>query len=227
VSTFTARFTRRFDLHIFGVVWAATNYTDNTYDYRGPAAPWSDFEGHRLYVSNIYPVSSFSIDPIPGIGTQPPNPQSFGNLTESRAWATKKLAELPAGSIINLLDNWDTGGLHGLASGKYTEEQNQRTSGRLGNVMAQEVAHALGLWWHTFTEGTPYPRSDGSIGPEDMGVNIIGPTPQLVTADGAVEGRPGFGTYDIMSYHTPPPTNWVSSFTYLELMKALNGWVLP
>src|SRR5699024_6688247 len=119
------------DLRIYGVVWAAMNHDDDPYDYRGPAAPWSDFEGHRLYVENVFPVSTFTIDPIPGVGTQPPSPQTFSNLTESRAWGTKKLTELPAGAIINLLDNWDSGGLHGWSNGMYSEEQNQRTNQRL------------------------------------------------------------------------------------------------
>lgn len=192
------------------------NHDDDPFDYTGPAAPWSDFEEHRQFVENVYPVSSFSIDPLPSIGPTPPNPQSFKNLSESRLWADKKLTELPEGSIINLLDNWDSGGLHGLASGSRTEEQNQRTNERLGNVMAQEVAHALGLDWHTFTPGTPYPRSDGSLDPLDVGIDLTSGMPRIVD---------GTSRFDIMSYHTPPPSNWVSSFTYLQLMSAITARV--
>jgi hypothetical protein len=83
----TAKFSKRIDLHVFGVVWAAKNHDDDPYNYTGPAAPWSDFEGHRRFVENVFPVSTFTIDPLPGVGPQPPNPQTFNNLTESRSWA--------------------------------------------------------------------------------------------------------------------------------------------
>ena len=168
----------------------------------------------------MLPVSTFVIDPIPGVGTNPPNPQPFTNLLEARDRAEKKLSDLPPNSVINVLNNWDSGGLHGLEHGRYTEEDNVRTDGRTGNTMAQEVSHTLGLWWHTFTDGGPYPRKDGRVDDNDIGIDMTGPTPKIV-------GGAATPVFDIMSYHTPPPSNWVSSFTYLELMKALNGGLLP
>jgi hypothetical protein len=202
-------FSQRIDLHIYGVVWAVTNTSDGQGAPLGSAAPWSDFEGHRRFVENVYPVSSLTIHPLPGIGAQAPNPQPFGNLTESRAWATNKLNELPSGSILNLLDNWDTGGIHGYAWDKACEEQNAR-DGRIGRVMAQEVAHCLGLWWHTFSEETPYPRADGTIGRNEIGIDLTGSQPALVVGAAPV--------YDIMSYQE---RTWTSVFTYLKLLEAI------
>src|SRR5215469_11918402 len=56
VQTLQLNFGPRVDLHVYGVVWAATNNNDNMTKV-GPAAPWSDFEGHRRFVENVYPVS--------------------------------------------------------------------------------------------------------------------------------------------------------------------------
>ncbi len=126
-------------------------------------------------------------------------------------------SKLPPKSIINLLDNWDTGGLHGYAWDGGCEEQNARGI-RVGHVMAQEIAHRLGLWWHTFTPGTPYPRSDGTIGTNEVCLDLTGPEPRLV--DGSVY------VYDIMSYGgrgSPPPKHWASAFTYGLLLDAINN----
>ena len=117
LRTLTATFDPRIDLHVYGLIWVATNHDDSPgYDYTGVAPPWSDFEGHRRVVENILPVSSLSIDPLPGVGARAPDPQPFGNLSEARAWAQQKLTEFPEGAIIYMLQNWDWGGFHGLAS---------------------------------------------------------------------------------------------------------------
>ena len=79
--------------------------------------------------------------------------------------------------------------------------------------MAQEVAHCLGLWWHTFTEGGPYPRPDGTIGSDEICLDLTGPQPAIITQ-----------TYDIMSYGgrgSPPPKHWASAFTYGKLLEAI------
>ena len=220
VETRQLQFSQRIDLRVFGVIWSVKNNDDNQGAPIGPAAPWSDFEIHRVYVENVFPVSTFTIDPLPGVGMQAPNPQPFNNLTESRTWASKTLKGLPAGSTINLLDNWDFGGLHGLANfdgaDRTSEEQNARDI-RAGTVMAQEIAHALGLHWHTFTPGTPYPRDDGTIGSDEICLDLTGPQPVLHLGS--------LPTYDIMSYGnrgSPPPKHWASAFTYGALFAAIN-----
>ncbi|MBI3866998.1 MAG: hypothetical protein HY299_00570 [Verrucomicrobia bacterium] len=210
----TINFSQRIDLHVYGLVWSVKDNNDGQGAPLGPAAPWSDYEGNRRYVENVFPVSSLTIDPIPGVGTVAPNPQTFGNLVESREWADKKLGDLPPNSIIAILDNWDTHGLNGYAAGKRCETQNYKDYFRIGVVMAQEVSHCLGLWWHTFTPGTPYPRPDGSIGDDDIGLDLTGDQPRLIS-----------GVYDFMSYNNDSryPKNWGSAFTYGKLLEAITG----
>jgi|GEM_PF-2802274 hypothetical protein len=221
IKSMRLQFSERIDLVVYGVVWSVKNNNDGQGAPIGPAAPWSDFEGHRRYVENVYPVSTLTIQPVPGIGTQAPKPQPFGNLSESRAWATQKLQDLPARAILNLLDNWDTGGLHGLAwDDRACEEQNARDI-RIGHVMAQEVAHCLGLGWHTFTPGSPYPRSDGRIGDDEICLDLSGPQPAILASD-------SIPIADIMSYGlrgSPPPKHWASAFTYLKLLEAIKARV--
>src|SRR5262249_41534925 len=84
------------DVHVnvYGLVWRATDAANHDGTVVAPAAPWSDFIGHWEYVSNVYPVTSFYIQPLPGIGMAPPNPQTFSNLTAVRAWADEELGHL-------------------------------------------------------------------------------------------------------------------------------------
>ena len=212
----TVRFSPRIDLHVYGVVWSVKNKDDGQGAPLGPAAPWSDWELHRRYVEHVYPVTTLTIDPIPGIGTMAPNPQTFGNLLGSRAWATEKLNDLPSGSIIALLDNWDTGGLHGYFWGNCCETQNPRDNLRSGVILAQEIAHCLGVWWHTFDPNSPYPHRDGVMDDDDLGLDLTGRAPQLV-----------HGAFDFMSYGLDPAQrNWGSAFTYRALIAAITGGAL-
>jgi hypothetical protein len=215
--------------HAYGVVWAVTNNNDGMNAPIGPAAPWSDYAGHVDYVRNVSPVTDFAVVPLPGIGYVAPNPQNFGNLTESRNWADQMRANLPAGSKVNLLDNWDTGGLHGFSFGYVSEEQNARTDGRIGATMAHEISHTNGLWCHTFDicELYPsFPRKSGLIDVHDIGFNISRnyghQTPQLVTFGGQFHSS-GFQTVeaptgDLMSYVFP---QWISSYTYCTYISML------
>ena len=213
----------------YGVVWAVKNTDDNGGESIGPAAPWSDFAVHVAFAQNVYPVSGYGVVPLPGAGYAAPSPQPFNNLTESRTWASQMLANLPAGSKINLLDNWDTGGLHGYAWGLASEEQNARTGGRAGSVMAQEVSHNHGLWCHTFDVCTlyaQYPRKSGMIDAADIGFNVSGNfggvDPQLVSRSDQRDAKDFVSvsgpTADYMSYSFP---TWVSSFTYCLMIGEL------
>jgi hypothetical protein len=213
-QTMTVEFTRRIDLHVYGLVWKCSDNSDVLpWDNRGPAAPWTDFEAHRRFGENVFPVSTFTIDPIPGIGDHAPDPQPFKSLTEMRSWAAKKVKDLPRGSLINALNNWYNGGMQGKQEGSVTDEENTRDSDKVGAVMSQEIAHFFSLDWHTFSSGTPYPRESGGLNPQDIGMDVTGTSPQVV----------GRGHYDIMSYNIPPPSNWISSFTYLELLKGITS----
>jgi hypothetical protein len=202
----------------------------------GPAAdpaPWTDVELHRQFTENAYPMSSFQVTPLPGIGTA--SAGTFDNLNAERTWANGELARLPAGSLLNSLLNWGTA--NGYAAGLRSEEENGRTGSSVpGSTMAQEVAHSLSLWWHTFdgcgnTDPHIYPRCNASIGTEtgfktttytippldstpfETGIHPIPPTTSAGT------------TVDYMSYTFTP--NWTSPFTYCTLMRALGSITCP
>ena len=224
----TATFRPRVYTSVYGVVWAVTNNNDGQNAPLGPAAPWSDYYLHTAFVTNAFPVTNFTILPLPGIGRVPPSPQTFGNLTESRNWASQLLANLPVAIKINLLDNWDTGGLHGYAWGAASEEQNARTDHRAGKVMAQEIAHTFGLWCHTFDACYNYPHATtGHIDGSDVGFNLSGDLGRsdihLVSLDGERDYFDGMTlggrTGDFMSYNGPPL--WVSAYTYCQLVHVL------
>ena len=212
---------------VYGVVWAVMNMNDPFRAPIGPAAPWSDYSAHRAFVENVFPVSGFTVSPVPGIGTVAPNPQTFGNLTDSRTWAAKMAASLPPGSKINLLDNWDTGGLHGYADGAYSEEQNARDGNRVGKTMAQEVAHSDGLPCHTFDPCDAYPHPQGHIDSMDFGFNLSADLGRsdvhLVSFSGenSIDDKQTVAgpLSDIMSYNQPPI--WISSYTTCQLIGVL------
>jgi hypothetical protein len=227
VLTHTILFGPRIDLTVYGLVWAATDSSDSPIDYVSAAAPWSDFEPHRRFTENVFPVSSLAIAPIPGVGTKPPSPQPFRNLTEVRAWAQKKLGELPPRSVINILNNWNTdqllrqsASLFGLTTGRVTEEENGQEPWRAGAVMAQELAHAYGLLWHTWSPGSPYPYGPhGPLAADDYGVNLTGSPPPLIGGDHMVD----IMSYEIGDLSTGGPSHWISSFTYLLLLESITA----
>src|SRR5262249_32736135 len=91
-------------VRVYGMVWAASDNRDGS--QIGSAAPWSDFMGRQEYVQNVFPVTILSIVPLPGSGRAAPNPQPFSNITGARKWADQELANLPANSKLNILNNW-------------------------------------------------------------------------------------------------------------------------
>jgi hypothetical protein len=220
-------FNPRLAVSVYGMVWAASDNSDGS--VIGPAAPWSDFVGHQEYVRNVFPVTSFSVVPLPGIGRAAPNPQPFTNLTGARTWADQELANLPANSKLNILNNWSD--LNGYAANSRSEEENWRTEG-IGTTMAQEVSHTFGMWCHTFDSCDNYPHPDTSeIGSVDIGFDLAEDTTTsavlLVSVaglrdpfDNVIDGK---RVTDFMSYNQPP--NWVSSYTACQLVSVL--WPTP
>jgi hypothetical protein len=210
------RFVARIDASVYGLLTSRADLAG------GAAPPWSDFELHRQFTENAFPVARFSIVPLPGVGYRPPREAPFANLDDQDAWAQRFLGRLPAGSRINALDNVDTCAC-GYARGAYSIQQDNRTAPTApGSTMAQEVAHTEGLWWHTF-DPAPFPRRDDSIGP-DTGMKT---TSYDIPALGAgLQAIPpiasGSITPDYMSYNLSRP-NWTSQFTYCTLMDGLSG----
>lgn len=128
---------------------------------------------------------------------------------------------------INLLDNWDTGGLHGYASGSYSEEQNARDGNRVGKTMAQKVSHTNGLPCHTFDPCYGYPHPQGHIDSFDFGFNLSADLGRsdvhLVSFSGetSIDDKQTIAgpLSDFMSYNLPPL--WISSHTTCQLIRVL------
>jgi hypothetical protein len=210
------RFEARVEASVYGPLGSRADVAG------GRAAPWSDFELHRQFVENVFPVARFSILPLPDVGFAPPREAPFANNDAQEEWAQRRLARMPAGSKINVLDNIDTCAC-GYARGAFSIQQDNRSGGTApGSTMAQEVAHTFGLWWHTF-DPAPFPRRDESIG-LDTGMKTTSyEIPPLGAGLQAV--APTYGgliTPDSMSYIVGRP-NWTSQFTYCTLMDTLSS----
>ena len=166
---------------------------------------YTPFEGVTAHLAPSFPQSRISAPVAHSddcVGTGAGASAYTGYLQGSRAWADDQLKNnLPSGSIINLLNNWDTGGLHGITQGRRNAEQNYPHDVRQGAVMAQEVAHSLGtftdnkLYNHTWTPNNPggYPDpgppppnltsgqvEHGRIEDGAICLDITGPNPQLL-----------------------------------------------
>ena len=224
----TATFRPRVYTSVYGVVWAVTNNNDGQNAPLGPARALVGLLPAYRFRHQCLSSDELHHPALTGDRPGSPDPQTFGNLTESRNWASQLLANLPVAIKINLLDNWDTGGLHGYAWGAASEEQNARTDHRAGKVMAQEIAHTFGLWCHTFDACYNYPHATtGHIDGSDVGFNLSGDLGHsdvhLVSLDGERDYFDGMTlggrTGDFMSYNGPPL--WVSAYTYCQLVHVL------
>ena len=212
----------------YGVLFAETEIDHDHEEVPvSPVAPWSDFEGHRRFVESAYPVTHFGIQPLPGIGKAAPNPQPFTTITGANTWAFAMLANLPAGSKMYVLEPWATPGVHGYAWGTGLAEGENARDGRIGIVMAQEMAHVYGNWCHTFDE-TPcnYPRKSGWIDSEDTGFNLSGNYGKPLELVSRIGERDALNVLDeqltisdFMSYNAAPA--WISSFTSCQLIHLL------
>jgi len=197
----------------------------NTNPDLGPA-PWADFEPQRKYVQAALPVDNFFIMPLPGN----PHPAFDNTIGEAyltaRDWAARMEAETLAqgqGYTPIYLLQPENSRLAGAASrrrvqvGESTYDVvvlNGQDIPANPQVMAQEISHWLGLWWHAVSPAYPaddanadFPFSDATIGPQ-VGVNLQNPTDPVLR---------GSGVYDIMSY-APYSTNWFSPYSYCQLI---------
>jgi hypothetical protein len=273
-------FSERIDFHVIGCVWTCNDNSDGSFtakQWANPSpnlkktpAPWTDYEIHRRYIENLFPVSTLTIDPFQGNSTS----VFSGNQSDARDWAQAQFGlptppsveppspnftplrfpnptpTVPSYSILNMLDNWDYGGVHGLAWGQCSEEQNPQDI-RAGATMVQEVAHSLSqvkgndgrLYNHTFTDGNPggFPdpgssdptknsdkKPHGRIESDAMGLDLTGLS---TDSQGHVTGQPqllvsspSHPIFDIMNYWTPPPKNCPSTYTYAKLLEYIRTW---
>jgi hypothetical protein len=236
------KFSPAMNLSAYAFVWQATALSKDTPSL--DAGAWADYASMTYYLNSVFPVSRFTFRPVPSIGT---TVVQLKGLTEVRAYANALLVNLPPGSLVNYITPWDTGGLHGYAAGRRSEEQREVTGHRLGVTAAQEIAHTLGLWCHTFDkfgqgncvrsvyQPFEYPNGDDHIDSADLGIYATYPIrliakPGVRVLPGATTANPRVLDYlgsddvhvvsDIMSYVVPPWT-WVSSVTYCELLLAI------
>jgi len=194
----------------------------------GVTPPFSDFEAHRQYVENVYPVSSITIIPVPGSGTQSFDNTAVGDepcgaYVRAQNALTSIVADMREGSERVFLLTPDqvryAGWCCTLAAG-HLIARGQDYRGDPGPTMAQEASHSFGgvfLNQHTFDPGFGYPRSaDGPLGPY-VGFRFS-PTYQAVPGqapDGSTRA------WDYMSYSGPPL--WVSPYTYCKMLDYMSG----
>ncbi len=226
----TVPFGPGFRVTIYGVTYSNFNPTL-------AAAPWSDFEAQRRYVESLLPVVfyGYNIVPLPG-NPQPTFDDAGGGMAyqTARDWAYNmelrmNTAELAAAAAGEGIPGYQPQPIYMLqpegscecgAAVNYGTALNivvingQDVTSDPGRVMAQEVAHWIGLWWHavspTLPAGMPnpdFPFADASIGPQ-VGVSLEDPA--------NVQLLSGSGVHDIMSYATV--NKWVSPYTYCDLI---------
>jgi hypothetical protein len=218
-NTFTMdiRFQEVPAISFFGV-----SYGNDGTDLHVPflAAPsWSDMLAHAAIAKNMSPVANFSVGYFPGLGT---SPLMVPDLEFAREWADRMLArpEYSTSRIYLLQPEGDCG--CGLASGRRMNGQNA-TGISTGSIMAQEVAHSYGMWWHAVAPEHPadlanplYPFPHGSMGSQ-IGVK----TEPGFTLFMPLYSYGSIHIHDFMSYG-PSPT-WVSPFTYCTYLNTLTS----
>ncbi len=176
-----------------------------------PIPPWTDFEAHRRYSENVMPVTRFTVGPFPGTGRAG---RFFTNPTWAIIWARLMMsrAEYRTARLYLLQP---TGGLSGETNGVYLIGENNRDPDGVGLVMAQEVSHAVGPWWHASSEAHPaelpdpaFPYPHSSVGAQ-TGFNtmIFQPVPPSSSSG---------HTHDYMGYGDPPA--WTSPYSYCRMI---------
>jgi hypothetical protein len=196
--------------------------------------PFSNFDAHRQYLENTYPVSSITIVPLPGSGLTFDNndygENRCGAMQRAGEALTRIVAGMPAGSerVYFLLPTQGPGGwCCSFVNGHFIPNgEDERTDP--GVTISQETGHSYGgVFWnmHTFDPGFGYPRTDhvagsdndGPIGPW-IGVELA-PTSRLIPGETS-DGRPA--AWDFMSYHPPGQPFWISPYTYCKLLNYMS-----
>lgn len=192
--------------------------------------PFSNFETHRQYMENVYPVSSITILPVPGSGMTFDNnaygDTPCGGMQRASEALTRIVSAMPAGSErVYFLrptqgsDGWCCNFVNGhfIPNG-----EDERTDP--GITMSHEISHSYGGVFHnqhTFDRGFGYPRTDymarsDNDGPIGSWVGVeLAPTSRLIPGQTA-DGRPA--AWDFMSYHPPGQPFWVSPYTFCKLL---------
>jgi hypothetical protein len=235
VRTLRANFGPERHLTIFGFTYGNRN---NDAACMGGAAndyvpPFSNFETHRQYFENVYPVSSVTMVPVPGSGMTFDNnaygDNPCGGMQRAGEALTRIVSAMPEGSerVYFLLPTQGSGGwCCSAVNGHYIPNgEDERTDP--GVTMSQEISHSYGGVFfnqHTFDPGFGYPRTNNMAGSDDDGpigpwVGVeLAPTSRLIPGQ-APDGRPA--AWDFMSYHPPGQPFWVSPYTFCKLLNYL------
>lgn len=203
----------RFNDVVYTSVYGVAFGFDGT-DPEAPALsipPWTDFEAHRRYSENVMPVTRFIVSPFPGTGR---TGRFFRNPSLAIVWASLMMsrAEYRTARLYLLQP---TGGLSGQTNGVYLIGENNRDDLGVGLVMAQEVSHAVGPWWHASSSAHPaelpdpeFPYAHSSVGTQ-VGFNTIIFQPVPPTSSSG-------HTHDYMGYGDPPA--WTSPYSYCRMI---------
>lgn len=221
-------------------LWGYTYGNRNNGDTCAGAAPndyvppFSNFDAHRQYLENAYPVSSITIVPLPGSGQTFDNnaygENPCGSSQRAGEALTRIVAGMPEGSerVYFLHPTQGSGGwCCNAVNGHYIPHgEDERTDP--GVTISQEAGHSYGgvfLNMHTFDPGFGYPRTDNMAGSDNDGpigpwVGVeLAPTSRLIPGQTS-DGRPA--AWDFMSYHPPGQPFWISPYTYCKLLNYMS-----
>lgn len=183
------------------------------------ASPWSDMLAHATIAKNMSPVANFSVGYFPGLGT---SPLMVPDLKTAREWADRMLARPEYNTSLIYLLQPEGDCACGYAEGRRMNGQNA-LGAKTGIIMAQEVAHAYGMWWHAVATEHPadlsnplFPYLHGSVGTQ-VGVK----TEPILSLVLPLSNRGLSHTHDFMSYGPSP--SWVSPFTYCTFLNTLTS----
>lgn len=225
-ATLTLRFHPMPALTMYGVPYG--NDGSLAASPRATPPPFSDFEGHRRFTLNVFPVADFLIAPY-----YASTPFYFANHEAAKSWADRLLARPSMrGTRLYLLQPEGSCGCGEAAPGGRMNGHNERDGLSIGQVMAQEAAHSFGgpgtiLWQHAANEhGAPdpipgFPYAHDTIGPQ-VGMNTHGGAPGFAEpGTSLLRTVPGTShVHDILSYGGPPL--WSSPFTYCALLQVIS-----
>ncbi|HYP21556.1 MAG TPA: hypothetical protein VEY08_15910, partial [Chloroflexia bacterium] len=226
-------------LTLWGYTYANINNgpecTGGGYGANGYTPPFANFEAHRQYAENAYPLSTLNLLPLSGSGTHSYDNRDCGAYLRAHDGAVALFdMNWPMGAVRGLVMQPDNERLAGWCCNSSRGNQIMRFQDFRplpGVSVAHELSHSFGGVFgncHTFDPCMRYPRPDprpippatlppnaGSIGPE-VGLRLY-PTPHAVPGE---DPRGATTTWDIMSYH--PGANWVSPYTYCKLLNYMS-----
>ena len=214
----TVTFNRRIDFWAYGSTYSNLN---NGADCTGAAAPGvvaSFTDEKRWFVENTFPVSTYTIEMLPGTGRGFENGDCLsGNLAMN--WTADVLNRYRPGGgqrahLINPeqgLSGWCCNGANGNLINIGPDDQPFDP----GSNMGHEMTHAWVWDAHSDDMSGGYPHPGGGIGPQ-VGLRFQ-PTAQ------AMPGLNADGSVRLFNILSAPSPMWISPFTYCSLLNAMSG----